>query len=89
MKPKRATAARGIDRQPHGADARPLGVLEEAAMPMDEAELVSVRQANALHALNYERQLAAKIVAMIRNTGTDPRRVLAIVDAILNLPIAE
>ena len=41
----------------------------------DEAEIASERQ----DVDDYERRLAAKIVAMIRNTGVEARRVLAFV----------
>jgi hypothetical protein len=45
----------------------------------DEAELASTRQANAQHAADYERRLAAEIVAMLPDDREEARRVLAIV----------
>jgi hypothetical protein len=36
---------------------------------------------------NYERRIAAEVVAMVRDTEVDARRVLAYVDAILNLEL--
>jgi hypothetical protein len=58
----------------------------EAAMPTDEAELAELRQANARYAADYERRLAAEIVAMLPGPE-EARRVLAFVDAILNLKL--
>jgi hypothetical protein len=60
-------------------------------MTTDEALLASARQASERCADDYERRLAAEIVAMLRNVGADPRRVLALVDAMLNLtlPVSE
>jgi hypothetical protein len=58
-------------------------------MPTDEAELASVRQANALCAADYERRLAAEIVAMLPEARDEALRVLAYVAAILNLPVGE
>ena len=40
-------------------------------MPMDEAMLAEVRQANAAYLAGYERRLAAEIVAMLPEA---PRR---------------
>jgi hypothetical protein len=65
------------------------GVLEEAAMPMDEAALAELRQANARYAADYERWFAVEIVAMIRNTGVNAQQVLRLIDAILKLPVGE
>jgi hypothetical protein len=51
-------------------------------MPTDEAELAELRQANEHYAADYERRLAAEIVAMLPDrsvrglrTIADPRRV--------------
>jgi hypothetical protein len=52
------------------------------AMTRDETALAEMRQPD-----DYERRLAAEIVAMIHNIGTDPRRVLAIIAAILSLEL--
>jgi hypothetical protein len=53
----------------------------------DEAALAELRQTNELYARDYERRLAAEIVAMLPDRE-EARRVLAYVDAILNLPVA-
>jgi hypothetical protein len=53
-------------------------------MSTDEAELAEQRQANARYAADYERRLAAEIVAMLPDRE-EAKRVLAFVDAILNL----
>jgi hypothetical protein len=66
-----------------------LGVAEAAAMPRDEVALAELRQANAHYAADYERRLAAEIVAMLPEARDEARRVLALVDAILNLPVGE
>ena len=58
-------------------------------MPTDEAEFAELRQANERHAADYERQLAAEIVAMLPEAREEAKRVLAFVDAILNLPVGE
>jgi hypothetical protein len=71
-----------------GANAPPESV-EAAAMPMmDEAELAELRQANAHYAADYERRLATEIVALLPDDREEALRVLAYVDAILNLPVA-
>ena len=57
-------------------------------MPTDEAALAELRQANEHHAADYERRLAAEIVALLPDRE-EARRVLAIVGAILNLPVEE
>ena len=58
-------------------------------MPTDEAALAEVRQANERDdAEYYERHLAAEIVAMLPGPEV-ARRVLAFVEAILNLPVGE
>jgi hypothetical protein len=62
---------------------------EEAAIPTDEAALAELRQANAHHAADYERRLAAEIVAMLPEARDEAVLVLALVDAILNLPVGE
>jgi hypothetical protein len=64
-------------------------MVEAAAMPIDEAALAELRQANAHHAAEYERRLAAEIVAMLPETRDDALRALALVEAILNLPVSE
>ena len=56
-------------------------------MPTDEAALASVCQANERYAADYKRRLAAEIVAMLVNTRSDAWRVLALVDAMLNLEL--
>jgi hypothetical protein len=55
----------------------------------NEAELSTVRQANERHVADYERRLAAEIVAMLPDDRDEARRVLAFVAAILNLPVEE
>jgi hypothetical protein len=50
-----------------------------------EAALAELRQANAHHALDYECRLAAEIVSMLPPAREEAERVLAYVDAILNL----
>jgi hypothetical protein len=69
------------------ASTRSRGSVEAAAMPMDEAALAEVRQANAHFAADYERRLAAEIVAMLPDDRDGARRVLAYIDAILNLSV--
>jgi hypothetical protein len=54
-------------------------------MPLDQAMLAEVRQANAAYHADYERRLAAEIVAMLPDARDDAMRVLAIVDIIMNL----
>ena len=58
-------------------------------MPTDEAALAELRQANAHYADDYERRLAAEIVAMLPEARDEALRVLAYVAAILNLPVGE
>jgi hypothetical protein len=58
-------------------------------MPTDEVALAALRQANARYAADYERRLAEEIVAMLPEDRDEARRVLAFVDAILNLPVEE
>ena len=57
-------------------------------MPTDEALLVSERQESARHAADYNQRLAAEIVAMLPDRE-GARRVLAYVDAILNLSLGD
>ena len=57
-------------------------------MPTDEATLARERQANARYAADYERRLAAEIVAMLPDR-VEAKRVLAFVDAVLNLSVGE
>jgi hypothetical protein len=69
---------------PAAIDARPPGdevCAVEAAMP--EAEVAGKRQDVG----DYESQLAAQIVEMIRNAEADGERVLALVEAMMNLPV--
>jgi hypothetical protein len=54
-------------------------------MPTDEAELAELRQANAHHAAEYERRLAAEIVTMLPDDREQAKRVLAYVEAFLDL----
>jgi hypothetical protein len=56
-------------------------------MPTDEAALAELRETNALHALTYERRLAE--AAMLPEDRDEALRVLAYIDAILNLPVGE
>jgi hypothetical protein len=56
-------------------------------MPTDEAALAELRQANAHFAADYERRLAAEIVAMLPEAREEALRVLAFVTAILNLEL--
>ena len=56
-------------------------------MPTDEVALAALRQANARYAADDERRLAEEIVAMLPEDRDEARRVLAFVDAILNLPV--
>jgi hypothetical protein len=51
----------------------------------DEAELAIERQ----NIDDYERRLAKDIALMLLETRVNARRVLMIVDAILNLPVEE
>jgi hypothetical protein len=37
---------------------------------------------------DYDRQLAAQIVEMIRNAEADGERVMALVEAMMNLPVS-
>jgi hypothetical protein len=65
-----------------------LGVLEEeAAMPMDKAELASLRQANERYAADYDRRLAAEIVAMLPRARDEAALVLRFAHAILDLEL--
>jgi hypothetical protein len=57
-------------------------------MPTDEVELAEQRQANARYAADYNQRLAAEIVAMLPDREA-ARRVLAFVDAILNLSLGD
>jgi hypothetical protein len=57
-------------------------------MPTDEAPLPA-RQANAPYAADYERRLAAEIVAMLPEDREEAKRVLKLVGAILALPVGE
>jgi len=57
-------------------------------MLTDEAALAELRQANARYAADYNQRLAAEIVAMLPDRE-EARRVLAFVDAILNLSVEE
>ena len=54
-------------------------------MPMDEAALAELRQANAAYLAGYERRLAAQIVAMLPEARDEASLVLAFVDRILDL----
>lgn len=56
-------------------------------MPVDEAMLAEVRQANEPYLASYEQRLAAQIVAMLPEAPDEARRVLAVVDIIMNLPV--
>ena len=56
-------------------------------MPMDEAVLAEVRQANERYAADYERRLAEEIVTMLPDSPDEALRVLAVVDAFLNLTL--
>ena len=56
-------------------------------MPMDEAMLAEVRQANEAYRASYPRRLAAEIVAMLPDSPEEASLVLAFVDAILDLPV--
>jgi hypothetical protein len=58
-------------------------------MATDEAALAELRETNALHALTYERRLAEEIAAMLPEDRDEALRVLAYIDAILNLPVGE
>ena len=58
-------------------------------MPTNEAALAELRHANERHAADYERRLAAEIVAMLPEAREEAKHVLAFVDAILNLPVGE
>jgi hypothetical protein len=58
-------------------------------MPRDEVALAELRQANHPYVASYERRLAAEIVAMLPEARNEALRVLALVDAILNLPVEE
>ena len=51
----------------------------------DGAALESERQENDA----YERHLAAEIIAMIHNTGSDPQQVLRLIDAMLNVKLPD
>lgn len=52
-------------------------------MPVDEAMVAEVRQANEPYLASYEQRLAEEIVAMLPEAPDDARRVLAFVDAML------
>ena len=56
-------------------------------MTTDEALFASARQANERYHADYERRLAAEIVAMLPEAPDEARRVLATVDAMLNLEL--
>ena len=56
-------------------------------MPVDEAMLAEVRQANAAYLAGYERRLAAEIVEMLPDSPDEALRVLAFVDAMLNVKV--
>jgi hypothetical protein len=71
-----------LDRR-RGAEKK---LAREAAMPMGEAMLAEVRQANAAYLAGYERRLAAEIVAMLPDRE-EARRVLATVVAMLNVKL--
>jgi hypothetical protein len=58
-------------------------------MPIDEAALAELRQANRHFAADYERRLAKEIAAMLPEDRDEALRVLRLVEAVLNLPIAE
>jgi hypothetical protein len=64
-----------------GANTRSRASVEEAATALAE-----LRHANAHFAADYERRLAAEIVAMLPDRE-EARRVLALVDTILNLEL--
>ncbi len=59
------------------------------AAALSEDERAVLRQANARFAADYERHLAAKIIALLPEARDDALRVLAYVDAILNLSVGE
>jgi hypothetical protein len=61
--------------------------VEEAAMPTDEAALAEARQANERYRDDYERRLAAEIVALLPEDRDDALRVLATAHAILDLEL--
>jgi hypothetical protein len=69
-----------------GASTLSRGSVEAAAMPMDEAALAELRLTNAAFADSYNQRLAAEIVAMLPEDRDEASRVLAYIDAILNLP---
>ena len=54
---------------------------------MDEAMVAEVRQANAAYLAGYERRLANEIVAMLPEAPDEALRVLAVVDAMLNVEL--
>ena len=56
-------------------------------MPMDEAMLAEAREANEPYLASYERRLAAEIVAMLPDSPDEALRVLATVDAMLNVKL--
>ena len=56
-------------------------------MPPDEAMLAEMRRANAAYLAGYERRLAEEIVAMLPEAPDEARRVLAVVDAMMNLEL--
>ena len=53
----------------------------------DETELASNRQENARYAADYQRRLAADIVAMLPADPEEARRVLAIAHAMLIISV--
>jgi hypothetical protein len=59
----------------------------EAAMPVDEAMIAEVRQANAAYLAGYEHRLAAEIVAMLPEAPDEALRVLAVVHAMLDVTL--
>jgi hypothetical protein len=55
----------------------------EVAVAMDETAPAGERR----YYDDYDRRLAAEIVAMLVNTRSDAQRALAVVDIIMNLPL--
>ena len=55
--------------------------------PMDEAMIAAARQANEPYLASYPRRLAEEIVAMLPEARDDALRVLAFVDAMLNVKV--
>jgi hypothetical protein len=56
-------------------------------MPTGEVALAGLRQASARHADGYHQRLAADLVAMLPHDRDEARRILAYVEAILNLEL--